>query len=64
MDKFSSSDVWCPMLQYLLYTVMVFDEWEQCTPMAFTIQGKSCVVDIVPWLRNLNARSQDVMSDW
>ena len=56
--------VWCPMLQYPLYTVMVFDEWEQGIPVAFTIQGKSRAVDIVPWLRKLNARCQAVMSDW
>ena len=48
----------------LLYTVMVFDEWEKCIPVAFTIQGKSRGVDIVPWLRKLNARWQVVMPDW
>ena len=42
---------------------MVFDEWEQDNPLAFTIQGKSRGVDIVPWLRKLNARCQTVKPD-
>jgi len=54
----------CPASQYPLYTIIVFDEWEQGIPVAFTIQGKSREVDIVPWLTKLNARCIAVQPDW
>ena len=43
---------------------MVFDEWEQGIPVAFTIQGQSRECDIVPWLRKLNERCIAVKPDW
>ena len=54
----------CPVPQYPLYTVMVFDEWEQGIPVAFTIQGRSREVDITPWLRKLRDRCVAVKPDW
>ena len=43
---------------------MVFDEWEQGIPVAFTIQGKSREVDIVRWLQKLKDRCIAVKPDW
>jgi len=51
-------------LQYPLYTVMVFDEWENGIPIAFVIVGKSKEKDILPWLKKLNARCCAVQPDW
>ena len=56
--------IWYLMLQYPLYIVMVFNEWKQGIHVAFTIQGKSRGVDIVPRLKKLNAKCQVVMPDW
>ena len=41
---------------FFLYIAVVFDEWKQGIPIAFIIQEKSHEVDIVSWLRKLNAR--------
>ena len=43
---------------------MVFDDWEQGIPVAFTIQGRSRKVDIVPWLRKLKERCEAIKPDW
>lgn len=51
-------------MQYPLYTVMVFDEWEQGIPVAFTIQGKSRQEDITKWLTKLRDRCLKVRPDW
>ena len=51
-------------LQYPLYTVMVFDEWEQGIHVAYTVQGKSRHEDIVVWLSKLKARCLEVNPDW
>ena len=51
-------------LQYPLYTVMVFDEWENGIPVAFIIVGKSKEKDVLPWLDKLNARCRASQPDW
>ncbi len=40
-------------LQYPLYTLMVFDEWQNWIPIAFIVIGKSQENDLDPVL-NLN----------
>ena len=49
--------------QYPLYTVMVFDEWEQDIPVAYIVQGKLRQEDIVVWLSKLKARCLEVNPD-
>ena len=51
-------------LQCPLYTVMVFDEWENGILIAFVIVGKSKKKDILPWLKKLNARCCAIQPDW
>ena len=43
---------------------MVFDQWEQGIPVAFTIQRKSREMDIVPWLQKLKERYMAAKPDW
>ena len=51
-------------LQYPLYTVMVFDDWEQGIPVAFAIQGQSREEDIVVWLMKLRDRCLKAQPSW
>jgi hypothetical protein len=42
--------------QYPLYTVMVFDEWQNGIPVAFIITSKCAKEDILLWLTKLRDR--------
>jgi hypothetical protein len=47
--------------QYVLYTVMVFDEWQNGIPCAFIVIGKSWEHDLDPILQALTKR---MLANW
>lgn len=51
-------------MQYPLYTVMVFDEWESGIPIAYIIVGRSREADILPWLTALREKCIAAQPDW
>jgi hypothetical protein len=50
--------------QYPLYTVLVFDQWQNGIPVAFIITSKCTEEDILHWLTALRDRVLYFKSDW
>jgi hypothetical protein len=50
--------------QYPLYTVMVFDEWQNGIPVAFIITSKCDEEDVLRWLTSLRDRVVKHCEDW
>jgi hypothetical protein len=51
-------------MQYPVYTVMVFDEWQNGIPVAFIITSRCQEEDIVAWLTKLRNRVLLVSPNW
>ena len=50
--------------QFPLYTVMVFDEWQNGIPVAYCITSTSKQADLTPWLESLKKKMTDFQMDW
>jgi len=52
------------MLQFPLYTMMVFDEWYNGVPMAYIITSSYKQHDLTPWMDALNNNLLVFQSNW
>jgi hypothetical protein len=51
-------------MQYLLYTVMVFDEWHNGVPVVYVITSRCQEEDILAWLSKLRDRVIGLKPEW
>ena len=52
------------LLQFPLYTLMVFDDWLNGVPVAYIITSSSKQPDLEPWMRALANKMSAVQEDW
>ena len=52
------------LLQFPLYTLMVFDDWLNGVPVAYIITSSSKQPDLEPWMRALAKKLTTVQRDW
>jgi hypothetical protein len=52
------------MLQFPLYTLMVFDKWQNGVPIAFIITKQSKQIDLSPWMTELKRKAMAASPEW
>lgn len=52
------------LVQFPLYTLMVFDEWHQGIPVAWVLTSRCAEPDLTPWMGSLNNRMKQECPDW
>jgi hypothetical protein len=50
--------------QFPLFTMMVFDEWQNGVPIAFVIIARQKQSDLAPWMQKLKDRLLAAKADW
>ena len=58
------SNLFSFLLQFPLYTLMVFDDWLNGVPVAYIITSSSRQPDLEPWMRALANKMVSVQEDW
>jgi hypothetical protein len=53
-----------PVLQFLLYTLMVFGKWWNGVPIAFIITKQSKQIDLLPWMTELKRTTVAASLEW
>jgi hypothetical protein len=59
-----SCDVPFLCVQFLLYTVMVFDKWRNGVPIAFIITKRSKQIDLSSWMTELKRKAVGASPEW
>ena len=49
--------------QFPLFTIMVFDEWQNGVPVAFVITARQKKSDLAPWMQKLKDRMLAAKAD-
>jgi hypothetical protein len=52
------------VLQFPLYTLMVFDKWRNGVPIAFIITKRSKQIDLSPWMTELKRKAVVASPEW
>ena len=50
--------------QFLLYTLMVFDEWHNGVAVAFILTSRCAQPNLTPWMKALDERMTKEEPDW
>ena len=50
--------------QFPLFTMMVFDEWQNGVPVAFVITARQKQSDLAPWMQKLKEKMLAAKADW
>jgi hypothetical protein len=52
------------VLQFSLYTVMVFNKWRNEVPIAFIIAKRIKQIDLSPWMTELKKKALAISLEW
>jgi hypothetical protein len=52
------------VLQFPLYTLMVFDKWRNGVPIAFIITKQNKQIDLLPWMTELKKKVVAASPEW
>lgn len=52
------------LMQYQLFTALVFDEWFNGVPGAFALCSRATADDIARWMQAINDRCKGMQADW
>ena len=55
---------WAVLLQFPLYTLMVFDDWLNGVPVAYIVTFSSKQPDLEPWMRAIANKMAAVQKNW
>jgi hypothetical protein len=50
--------------QFPLFTMMVFDEWQNGVPVAFVITARQKQSDLAPWMQKVKEKMQVAKAEW